>query len=474
MKILILHANNNITQSARRAVTNISFNLVKYARGHDYILHHYNDPVCEKLRNEKFNAVILDVTFLYLRNRNLYNKNYNKDFVSEITEKYNFLVNPDTVKLAFPQDDYHRPAILEELVKKWKIDGVFTPLYDHREILYPSIQGKTTFYKALTGYVDEKDIAIAEKYSQPFEQRSIDVGFRSKNLPARYGRHGKIKSDLSNNFITALKKINQSEDLNLDVSNDLNKTLLGEKWFEFLGNSKFTLGCESGCSVNDPYGLIWKKSEEYEKANPEASFEEIEAACFPGEDRYKFSSISPRLFEAAMTKSCQILIEGEYLELVPGEDYIELKPDFSNISDVFEQMQDSVLVKNMIDSCYEKLIASQKYSYRTFAGQQLEIINSHLKNFEKISQNPSDNLYSEDIEPFIEAAIKLSRETGYVCIPAELNQQSFVNILNTTSGILADKLELLENKIHLRSGKLGAVREFFDLNKFLDYEDSNF
>ncbi len=51
--------------------------------------------------------------------------------------------------------------------------------------------------------------------------------------------------------------------------------------------------------------------------HPNASFDEIEKACFPGKD-YNIScfALSPRHFEAVMTKTLQILVEGKYGEFL--------------------------------------------------------------------------------------------------------------------------------------------------------------
>jgi hypothetical protein len=43
-----------------------------------------------------------------------------------------------------------------------------------------------------------------------------------------------------------------------------------------------------------------------------APFEDVEAACFPGLDKYAFTGPSPRVFEAAALRTGLILIEGDY------------------------------------------------------------------------------------------------------------------------------------------------------------------
>jgi hypothetical protein len=175
----------------------------------------------------------------------------------------------------------------------------------------------------------------------------------------------------------------------------------------------------------DPQGNIQEKVSSYLYFHPDADFEEIEAACFPGEDKYKFSAISPRIFECAMAKSCQILIEGNYLDVLkPQEHYISLKPDFSNIKEVIGQMQDTENVKRMIDNCYDVLINSKQFHYQNFAKQILDVIekikgkkNSSIKKEEYSYWNPGN------IETLIDITNKLSNKTGYGYIPANSSKE---------------------------------------------------
>ena len=100
-----------------------------------------------------------------------------------------------------------------------------------------------------------------------------------------------------------------------------------------------------------------------------ASFAEVEAARFPGQDNiYRMAALGPRNFEAAAARVCQILIEDPcWAPMEPDVHYISLRPDFCNIDQVLKRIHDRNAAKSMIDACYDLLIGSGAYSYRRFS-----------------------------------------------------------------------------------------------------------
>jgi hypothetical protein len=85
-----------------------------------------------------------------------------------------------------------------------------------------------------------------------------------------------------------------------------------------------------------------------------------------------YSAIGPRLFEAAIARSCQILTPGKYAgALRPGEHYISVAPDCSNADEVFEQMQDYRANEMRIEACYRALVDDPKFRYSHFVADLL-------------------------------------------------------------------------------------------------------
>jgi len=340
---------------------------------------------------------------------------------SKFLKKYEFIKNSKAIKIALPQDEFTQSGHLQNWLDYWDVNVVFSPCYNQKDILYPLLIKKNVeIVKSLTGYVDYSDIKAIKKYILPFNKRKIDIGYRAIALDPSYGSFGQMKAKLSDNFKEALNKI-EPTNLNLDISNDKTYRLKGEKWLQFLCNSKFTLGCESGASVNDPLGEISKRVKRYISDNPEAGFDKIAENCFPGEDcKYIFNAISPRIFETAMAKSCQILIEGEYSGVLePWKHYIPLKKDFSNINEVIEFTKKIEEVKKIIENCYKELIESEKYSYKSFVCNILSVIEKfNIDNSLKESKNTFRNrvIDNKELKKLLYIANFIGKKHGYAMI----------------------------------------------------------
>ena len=363
MRILILHEIDDFT-TARRTSVNHAFCMLKYAPQNEYTLHSARQPVTSRLRNQSFDAIILDTTFLtwrWAKPKSLW--------LDRIISEYAFITRSDAVKIALPQDEYDHTELLDKWLAEWRVDLIYSVCHEHRDEFYPRAAKHATIVEGLTGYIDDADVALVRRFYVPFRERKIDVGYRAKALPVYFGRLGRMKSELGDHFRSGMN----GRDLKLDISTDPRDVLAGEAWLQFLGNCKFTLGCESGSSLLDPRGEIRECVETQLVRNRSARFDELEKTCFHGQDMKRvYSAIGPRLFEAAIARSCQILTPGKYAgTLHPGEHYIEIAPDCSNANEVFELMQDEKANEARIDACYQAFVGDPKFRYRHFVSDLL-------------------------------------------------------------------------------------------------------
>lgn len=364
LNILVLHRLGDPKQS-RHFLRNHVFCLKNYAPQHNYIYHDVHLKFPSYLKDVRFHGIIFDVTFLCLRW-------FADRYINRMWEEYSFLKDVDAVKIALPQDEYDHNRVLDEWLTKFNTDIVYTVCPEHWDILYPNYSKTGQIKLGYTGYLDDGD--VYRKNLKPFQDRRIDVGYRARNLPYYFGRIGEIKSKIGGLFL----KSSKGENFICDISNLPEDAILGEKWLDFIGDSKFTLGSNSGSSLLDPYGEIGKCVRNYCESYPSASFEEVESACFPGLDgQYEFTALSPRLIEAATMKSCQVLVKGSYSHVVKSwEDYIPLESDFSNKQEVFEAMRDHSYVKQLIDSCFNKIANNPALRYREHVNNLLhDIVN---------------------------------------------------------------------------------------------------
>jgi len=269
-------------------------------------------------------------------------------------------------KIAIPQDEYQNSDRLNDFFLRAGVKAVFTCLPESEwQKVYPRQKSGLEHYRTVyTGYVDEIAQCKLARLNKRHRERTIDVGYRARQNPYWLGRHGMIKWQLTEKFL----KKPVPHKLKLDLSNDPRDVIYGDKWYGFLGNCRVVLGCESGASLHDPDGSIMRSVDRYIAKHPRAPFEEVEKACFPGkEGNLHLFALSPRHFEACMTRTCQALVEGEYGGILkPGVHYIEIKKDWSNMVDVIKQIEDIGYCENIADNTYRDIVQSGLYTYRRF------------------------------------------------------------------------------------------------------------
>jgi spore maturation protein CgeB len=83
-------------------------------------------------------------------------------------------------------------------------------------------------------------------------------------------------------------------------------------------------------------------------------------------------AISSRHFDAVGTRTCQVMLEGRYNDILkPDEHFIALRRDFSNIDDAMERFRDTTYRQAMVDRTYEYVMAQHTYRHRVDAVRDL-------------------------------------------------------------------------------------------------------
>ena len=365
MKILVLFSLNERTS---RSTIHEHLNSFQKFNKEDRF-HYVNifNTIPSFLLKIKYDAIILHYTFLG-----------EKRFLAESgpwKKKMRRLKQLQGYKIAIPQDEYDFTDRLCELFKESNIDILYTCFTNQADIdkAYPyEKSGLRKIKQVFTGYIDEEKIPLLQSKCLPYDQRSTDIGYRGRKLPAYLGKHGQLKYELVNVFNDALTGKEFVTDIRNTNDNFLVENMesikLGFSWYDFLLSCKAFIGCEGGSSLMDPTGLIQKKVKDFVSLNPEAPFEDIERHCFKDQD-YNIScfALSPRHFEAAMTKTLQILVEGEYGGIFkPWIHYVPLKKDFSNIEDVLTFLKNIEGCEQIISTAYNDIVLSGNYTYRKF------------------------------------------------------------------------------------------------------------
>ncbi len=306
-----------------------------------------------------YDAVVFHYTFLDLRQRPA-------EFRRQCT-RLDPLRHLTCPKALIPHDEQAHSDLLCSFGLEFGVTHVFTPApASEWPRVYEGLDlDRVAFCSVLTGYVDD---SLARRIAQrggDLEGRSIDIGYRSAAGWPFYGRHGMLKGLVAEFVDERAPKYN----LITDISTAHTDAILGEAWFDFLLDCKYTIGVEGGSSVFDRDGSVLQRVQEYLGTHPEADFDEVEAACFPGMDGdFEYRLLGPRHFEAAMTRTCQILVEGDYQGVFQaGRHYIALKPDFSNLDEVLQAVQADQHRHEITKAVYRDVIESGDYSYKVLA-----------------------------------------------------------------------------------------------------------
>jgi hypothetical protein len=238
----------------------------------------------------------------------------------------------------------------------WKVDRVLTPIDDDLHILYPRTIKRAEFRTVLTGYAP-----TSVEPSDPLAVRPIDLGQRVRMMPAHLGAYAQEKAHQTIEFSRHAREAG----FVVDMSTRVEDGMVGADWPKFLSRCKFTVGMKGGASIADPYGLLYSRVEarRHRRTNYHDTPESI-PFLRRRDGKYRFTAISPRLFEAAAAGTCQILRPDEYLGVLePWVHYIPLKPDLSDAERVLIAMRDLDRCQTIALRAQERLISSGEFGY---------------------------------------------------------------------------------------------------------------
>ena len=268
-------------------------------------------------------------------------------------------------KVAFFQDEYQNCRERFAFLRKYKIDCVYTLLepayFDDIYLKYTSVP---ILISNIPGYVSEEMVLAGKQLQLPDEERGIDIGYRGRRLPFYNGKGGQEKTDIAIGF----RQRSDGQGLSLDIEIEEKKRIYGRAWYKFLANCRTVLGVEAGVSIFDTEGVVRAEHDRLLESNPNMTFEEMSSRLLlPWENRLHHRVISPRHFEAAAVRTCQILFEGDYSGIMqPMVHYIPLKKDFSNFDEVIRMFKDKPFRQQIAGNACRDLIESGKYSYKRF------------------------------------------------------------------------------------------------------------
>ncbi len=345
-------------------------------------------------------------------------------------------------KFLFLQDEYENVNATSLAMAELGMDILFTVVRpDYHNIAY-NHSGLKDMKRVtvMAGYAPEPE--LNPKFV-PYSERKIDIFYRSRVCPLNAGSLGYEKSLIANK----VKEKSIEHGLKIDISVREEDRVYGEDWIARLSGCRATLGTESGASIWDWNGDISKQIDEYLGRNPSATFEEVfEKVLKKHDGEIPYSSISPRIFEAAALKTPQILFPGWYNDLIkPGIHYFELKKDFSNFKEMIKFVNDEKHSSELAENAYNDLILSKSYSSQSLG----ILVNKELEERMNVNSYKSQKTFSqvEQAVMQIEKKYKLAK--------------FFLNVFTEFSFGLSHFIKVLRNPRYNGIRKFKRLHEIF-------------
>lgn len=361
LNILILYVSNQFPM--RATLWDQLYCFRRYSDHNCFYLNFTVRRVPWYLKRIKFDLIVFGTLFLATRAVD--------EWFSEPRERARPLKSFDAVKIAFPQDEYLCSDVLADFINEFSIDRVFTlaPKTEWPKIYDRIDMARVKLSQVLPGYLDDGTVERIARLASENPSRDLDLGYRTWRAAPNLGRHGFLRQQIADVFQAEAPKHN----LRIDISTRREDTLWADAWYKFLLRCKYAISVEGAGTILDRDGSIQRKTASYLSEHPDASFDEVEQECFPGLDgSLRYVAISPRHLEACATRTCQVLVEGKYNDvLVAGRHYLELKRDFSNLEEVLHVINQDQLRQEITDNAYRDIVASGKYTYRSFVEQVL-------------------------------------------------------------------------------------------------------
>jgi hypothetical protein len=192
-------------------------------------------------------------------------------------------------------------------------------------------------------------------------KRNIDIGFVGAEYPYFLG-------DIERNtMVRYIQEHCTDFGLSCDINLGTHYKMPRKEWMVYLNTCKGITGAEAGSPYLDRRGQIIGLAKAYVKIHPNATFEELYKLFFRTPDIPYISGkcISSRHFEPVGTKTCMVLLEGSYNDVLkPDEHYISVNKGFTNIEDVIRRFKNKAYRSTMVNHTYEYIMDGHTYMHR--------------------------------------------------------------------------------------------------------------
>ncbi|MGQ0811535.1 MAG: glycosyltransferase family protein [Nitrospiraceae bacterium] len=213
-------------------------------------------------------------------------------------------------------------------------------------------------YSECPSHVLEAPPALNPEVYRPIPgPRPIDIGFRGDAYRLTLG--DTERTDLINYFSNHSPRLGLVTDIEFVRYHR-------RQWVIFLNQCKGIVGAESGTYYLEKDDRTQQAIAQYVRQVPESSFEDIYTRFFKGyPNPVSGKAVSSRHFEPIGTKTCQILLEGNYNGILKADEhYISIKKDFSNVAEALQRFHDHSYRQHMVNRAHDYVFDQHTYGHR--------------------------------------------------------------------------------------------------------------
>ncbi|HET9961553.1 MAG TPA: glycosyltransferase [Nitrospiraceae bacterium] len=205
-------------------------------------------------------------------------------------------------------------------------------------------------------------------YRSECAARPIDIGFRGDLYISAYALGDTERTDILQYF----DRHAEAWGLTKDIAFVRHPR---DQWNEFLNRCKGIMGAESGTYYLERDDRTRQAVIDFLSREPTATFSDVYERFFRSyANPVSGKAISSRHFEPIGTKTCQLLLEGDYNGILKADEhYIGIKKDFSNISDAIRRFKDPAYRQGITARAFEHVLAAHTYAHRV-AGLLQEVL----------------------------------------------------------------------------------------------------
>ena len=260
------------------------------------------------------------------------------------------------VKVASIQDEYDFTDRLKGFFAEVGFDIILTNVPQEAvRTIYPEPWFDDAHFETVqTAYLAE-DVVEAGRDALPLAERPIALGYRGRELPYRLGDLGWHKSEVGHRFKAACN----ARGLDCDIAVDEKSRFQGEDWLDFVRSCRVMLGTPSGANVFDFDGSLHEAMVRRYRSHPGLKYEDVRDEVSAHAVGFDMGQVSARIFEAVASSTALALIRGNYSGVLrPDEHYVPIEPDYSNVAEVLDRVQDVNAMQAMAARAYAHVVGN--------------------------------------------------------------------------------------------------------------------